>query len=131
MQLPRRLGALARNVAALILIGGTAPASAQMQGGYGGIPSLPGGLSLEELPPDMQRQLRSQCGDTAAPTLQPQERQQRTIGVPPPPVEPSLLEEQYSRRAGRPPEQIGYGIFAGESGATFRDRKSTRLNSSH
>src|SRR3546814_5471127 len=88
MQLPRRRGALARSVAALMLIGGTAPASAQMPGGYGGIPSLPGGFNLEELPPDMQRQLRSQGGDTAAPTLQQQERRQRTIGVPMQPVEP-------------------------------------------
>ncbi|MFN4088943.1 MAG: SLBB domain-containing protein, partial [Alphaproteobacteria bacterium] len=120
MQLPQRLGAFARSLAAVIVIAGAAPSAAQTAGG---IPSLPGGFSLNDLPPDIQNQLRSQTESEAIPpTLGAEERAPRTVGpASAGPPQPSLLEEQYSRRADRPLTQVGYNIFRPEAGVTFRE----------
>jgi len=118
MQLAKRLGALARSIALVTAMGGLAPALAQTPSG---IPSLPGGITMNDLPADIQQQLRGASGN-AAPALAPEEREPRAVGsTADAPTQPSLLEEQYSRRAGRPMEQIGYGIFRRSAGVTFRE----------
>ena len=119
MQLAKRPGALARSVAFILMVGAAVPALAQAQSG---IPSLPGGFSINDLPPDIQQQLRSGSGTTPVPTLAPEEREPRSVGASPAAqTQPSLLEEQYSRRAGRPMEQIGYEVFGPSAGVTFRE----------
>lgn len=119
MQLAMRLGALARSLTVVLVAGGALPALAQMPSG--GIPSLPGGISVNDLPAEIQQQLRS-GGDTVQPTLAPEEREPRAVGgTSDVPEQPSLLEEQYSRRAGRPLRQVGYNIFGRSAGVTFRE----------
>ena len=92
MQLAKRLGALARSIALVTAMGGLAPALAQTPSG---IPSLPGGITMNDLPADIQQQLRGASGN-AAPALAPEEREPRAVGsTADAPTQPSLLEEQY------------------------------------
>lgn len=119
MQLAKRPVTFARSVAFILMMGAAAPALAQTQSD---IPSLPGGFSINDLPPDIQQQLRSGSGTAPPPTLAPEEREPRSVGASPAAAaQPSLLEEQYSRRAGRPMEQIGYEVFGPNAGVTFRE----------
>lgn len=119
MQLAKRLGALAHSIALVTAMAGLAPALAQTPSG---IPSLPGGITINDLPADIQQQLRGGNVGNAAPALAPEEREPRAVGsASDAPPQPSLLEEQYSRRAGQPLQQIGYGIFRREAGVTFRE----------